>query len=266
MQTYDAFMLVVLVGATVFGFYKGMAWQIASLASLVVSYFASLRFSEQLAPVFGQQAPFNKFVAMAAIYVGTSFFIWTMFRFVSGVIDRVRLESFDRQIGGIIGFAKGVLLCILITMGVVMLLPEQGKKVVNSRSGHYIVALLDKAHSVFPPEIHQVVDPWLNDFEKKLNPNFVPHESDQQPQWPSQAQATTPIEWPQQGGQTQQQQQWPTTPQSQPAWPSSTQQQPQWPAQNGQSGQPYDASSTQPQEPNPYPGPYSAEVPGTRDY
>ena len=43
MQTYDMLMLVVLVGATVFGFWKGMAWQIASLASLVVSYFASLQ-------------------------------------------------------------------------------------------------------------------------------------------------------------------------------------------------------------------------------
>jgi len=38
-----------------------MAWQIASLASSGVSYFASLRFSEQLAPMFGQQAPLNKF-------------------------------------------------------------------------------------------------------------------------------------------------------------------------------------------------------------
>jgi hypothetical protein len=111
------------------------------------------------------------------------------------------------------------------------------------------------------------VDPWLNDFEKKLNPNFVPHGSDQQPQWPSQAQATTPIEWPQQGGQSPSQQpQWPTTPQSQPQWPSSTQQQPQWPAQNEQAGQPYGTYSTQPPEPNPYPGPYSAEVPGSRDY
>jgi membrane protein required for colicin V production len=266
MQTYDAFMLMVLVAATVFGFYKGMAWQIASLASLVVSYFAALRFSEQLAPVFGQQAPFNKFVAMLAIYVGTSFFIWTMFRFVSGVIDRVRLESFDRQLGGIFGFAKGVLLCIGITFFAVTLWKAQAEAIVNSQSGRYIVALLDKAHSVFPPEIHQVLDPYLNRIEERLNPNFQPHGHDAQQQWPSQAQATTPIEWPQQGGQSQQQPQWPTTPQSQPAWPSTSQQQPQWPAQNGQAGQPYDGHSTPPQEPNPYPGPYSAEVPGSRDY
>src|SRR5688572_3596631 len=108
-------MLLVLVAATIFGFWKGMAWQIASLASLVVSYFAALRFSTQLAPVFGDSAPLNRFVAMLAIYVGTSFIIWTSFRLIAGVIDKVRLESFDRQLGAMFGFAKGVLLCVVIT-------------------------------------------------------------------------------------------------------------------------------------------------------
>src|SRR3990170_7253499 len=71
METYDLLMILVLVAATLFGFWKGMAWQIASLASLAVSYVAALRFSEQLAPVFGDHAPLNRFVAMLAIYVGT---------------------------------------------------------------------------------------------------------------------------------------------------------------------------------------------------
>ena len=43
MQTYDLLMLLVLVCATIFGFWKGMAWQLASLASLVVSYIAALQ-------------------------------------------------------------------------------------------------------------------------------------------------------------------------------------------------------------------------------
>src|SRR5262245_1709400 len=98
MQTYDLLMLCVLVAATMFGFWKGMAWQIASLASLVVSYFAALRFSAQLAPMFGQHAPLDRFVAMFAIYIGTSFVVWAIFRLVSRVIDQVRLEAFDRQL------------------------------------------------------------------------------------------------------------------------------------------------------------------------
>jgi membrane protein required for colicin V production len=273
MQTYDMIMVLVLVGATVFGFWKGMAWQIASLASLVVSYIASLRFSDQLAPVFGQQAPLNKFAAMAAIYVGTSFFIWTMFRFVSKAIDKVRLESFDKQLGAMIGFAKGVLLCVAITFFAVVFAPQQqGQAIVNSQSGRYIVALLDKAHTVFPPEIHQIIDPYLNKVEERLNPNFQPHAQDMQQMWQTQLKNNLPagmpqIPWPQLPA-AQQQPAWPTTPNPQPAWPASSQTQPPWPA--SQPSQPRTADTRDPyapqREPQPFPGPYSAEVPASRDF
>ncbi len=265
MQNYDLLMLAVLVGATVFGFWKGMAWQIASLASIVVSYFVSLRFSEQLAPLFGQQAPTNKFIAMFAIYVGASFIIWMLFRFVSGAIDKIRLETFDKQLGAMFGFAKGVLLCIGITFAAVTFLPAQANAIVGSQSGHYIIALLDKAHSVLPPEIHQAIDPYLNRIEEKLNPNFQPHgDQDVRQMWPSgQTQTNAPAGWPQSPGApqapaSQQQPVWPASTQSQPGWP--TQQQPQ--QQPQATNDPYGVQS----EPNPYPGPYSAEVPTSRNY
>src|SRR5690349_18392900 len=50
MQAYDIIMLAVLAGSTLFGFAKGMAWQMASLASLFLSYFVALNFSHLLAP------------------------------------------------------------------------------------------------------------------------------------------------------------------------------------------------------------------------
>jgi len=134
MQTYDFLMIAVLVAATLFGFWKGMAWQLASLASLGLSYIAALKFSEQLAPVFGDHAPWNRFVAMLAIYIGTSFVIWMLFRLVAGAIDKVRLESFDRQLGAMFGLAKGVLLCVVITFfAVASLPPAQGQAIVESQ-------------------------------------------------------------------------------------------------------------------------------------
>jgi len=88
----------VLAAATLFGFWKGMAWQLASLASLVVSYFAALRFSPVLAPMFGSQEPFNRFVAMLVVYLVVSLVIWLAFRVVGDAIDRLRLQEFDRQV------------------------------------------------------------------------------------------------------------------------------------------------------------------------
>jgi membrane protein required for colicin V production len=255
MQTYDLLMLLVLVAATVFGFWKGMAWQIASLASLVVSYFAALRFSTQLAPVFGDSAPLNRFVAMIAIYIGTSFIIWTLFRLVAGTIDKVRLESFDKQLGAMFGFAKGVLLCVVITFFAVAALPSaQGEAIVASQSGRYIARLLDKSHSVFPPEIHQVVDPYLHKIEQRLNPNYQPHAGLQTnfPQ-PLETQPNQPAAG------------WPPMNMSIPDAIKSQLPQIQWPPSGGTPSSPADYNPySEPREPSPFP--YSAGVPGGRDY
>jgi membrane protein required for colicin V production len=263
MQTYDLVMLLVLVATTLFGYWKGMAWQIASLASLVVSYLAALRFSAQLAPTFGNAAPFNRFVAMLVIYIVTSFVIWTLFRLVSGAIDKVKLESFDSQMGALFGAAKGVLLCIAITFFAVTLLPPaQGEAIVNSQSGRYIVALLDKSHSVFPPEIHQIIDPYVNKVEERLNPNFQPHGNDLQGMWPSQAQAQTPssqpsmnwpplpqLTWPQSQGES-------TSPRPQPQTTGPTSIPTAWPPlpQTTTEPQPQSDPYAVPREPNPFPG------------
>jgi membrane protein required for colicin V production len=236
MQTYDALMILVLVAATVFGFWKGMAWQLASLASLIASYFISLKFSPQLAPYFGQQAPLNRFSAQLAIYIASSFIIWMMFRLVSGAIDKVKLQSFDKQLGALFGFAKGVLLCVAITFFAVTLAPQpQGQAIVSSQSGRYIVALLNKADAVCPPELHQVVGPYLNTIEQKLNPNFQPKGQDLQQMWQNQVKANMPsmpqMPWSQPQGSSQAQPTWPTSqPPQQQAWPTPSQGQPAWPS------------------------------------
>ena len=168
MEIYDICMLLVLVAATVFGAWKGMAWQIASLASLALSYLVALKFSEQLAPTFGAQAPLNRFIAMAVLYAGTSFTVWFLFRIVAGFINRVRLREFDRQMGAVVGAAKGVLLCVGITFFAVTLSERGRSAVLQSRSGYMIAQLLDRAEGVMPRELHQVLDPYLHRLENEL--------------------------------------------------------------------------------------------------
>jgi membrane protein required for colicin V production len=171
MDWYDILMLAVLGLATLFGAWKGMAWQLASLASLVLSYFLALRFSAQLAPIFGQQAPWNRFIAMLAIYVATSIAVWLAFRLVAGFLDRIKLRDFDHQVGAIFGFVKGTLLCVGITFFAVGLSEALRNHILATRSGHYIALLLNKAETVMPKEIHQVLDPYVQKIEDRLDPN-----------------------------------------------------------------------------------------------
>ncbi|HEY2827586.1 MAG TPA: CvpA family protein [Pirellulales bacterium] len=170
MDWYDIGMLAVLGLATLMGVWKGMAWQIASLGSLVLSYFLALRFSAPLAPIFGSSAPWNRFIAMLVIYLATSLVVWLMFRVVARFMDRVKLRDFDHHVGGLFGFIKGVLLCLAITFFALGLSDALRDHILATRSGHYMALFLNKADAIMPPEIHQVLDPYIDKLQQRLDP------------------------------------------------------------------------------------------------
>ena len=160
MQAYDIFMLTVLIAATVWGLWKGLAWQLASLGSIVLSYFVAFQFRGPVSKYIDATPPWNVFLAMLALYLATSALVWLGFRLVSSFIDRVKLKEFDHQIGAILGAAKGVVLCVIITLFAVTLAGEsQRKMIIESRSGHYIAILLDKSHGIMPKELHDILHP-----------------------------------------------------------------------------------------------------------
>ncbi len=173
---YDAVMLALLVGATVFGAWKGMAWQITSLASIIVSGIVAIRFGGSLAPLISEQAPWNRFIAMLILYLVTSFSIWIVFRFVAGAIDRVKLKEFDRQMGAIFGMTKGVLFCVVITFFAVTLSESLRQTVLASFSGRCIAKLIKNAAPVMPQEVTEVVGKYLEELDRRLDPKQPPTE------------------------------------------------------------------------------------------
>jgi membrane protein required for colicin V production len=199
-ETYDIVMLVVLVGATLFGAVKGFAWQLASIASIVVSYLVAYHFREPFSQSIHADPPWNRFLAMLILYVGTSLVIWVAFRMVSGSIDRLKLKEFDRQIGALFGLAKGALYCSLITLFAVTLLGDQiREKIVVSKSGRYIADVLNKSEAIIPPEIQEVVDPYLKRFDERFHNTASTSENGSSP-WGQTASGST--RWGQSGGST----------------------------------------------------------------
>ncbi|MCR4412016.1 MAG: CvpA family protein [Thermoguttaceae bacterium] len=167
-QPYDVFMLVVLGLTTVFGAWKGMAWQLASLASLVVSAIVALRFSGPLAPYLSEQE-WAPFAAMLILFLVTSLAIWLAFRVVAKAIDRLKLKEFDHQIGGLFGLAKGILLCIVITFFAVTLSEQTRQAVTKTPSGRAISYLIRQGKPMMPDKAREAVGKYLDDLDRKLN-------------------------------------------------------------------------------------------------
>ncbi len=174
LEAYDIGMLAVLLVAVVLGAWKGMAWQIASLASLVLSAAVAIRFSGLLAPLFSSSEPWNRFVAMFVLYLGVSLLIWIVFRMVSHAIDRVQLREFDRQAGALFGGLKGVALCLVITFFAVTLSEAARQAVLRSRSGYYIARLIQRAEPVLPEEVRGVLGGYIEELDRRLDPATPP--------------------------------------------------------------------------------------------
>ncbi len=182
-EPYDIAMLAVLAGAVLFGVWKGMAWQVASLCSVLVSAAVAIHSSPVLAPWFGNQEPWNRFAAMAVLYVLTAAAIWILFRLVSGVIDRVKLKEFDRQLGAIFGLAKGVLYCVIITFFAVTLSETGRQAVLQSRSGDLIARGIRYANPILPEDIRTYLGKYIDEFDAKLH--APPQEAPKMPATPS---------------------------------------------------------------------------------
>ena len=167
-EGYDLVMLGILAAAAVLGYFKGLVWQIAWIAGIAASTYVALRFGGPLSPFFGQQAPWNKLIAMLALYIATSLAVWLVFRVISGAINAIHLSAFDHQLGLLLGLAKGALLCVVITFFAVTLAPGYRDQIVASRSGRIVAEIIVRADQYLPKDVVETVDPFVKQFEDQL--------------------------------------------------------------------------------------------------
>src|SRR5687768_5200953 len=72
-MAFDLCMLAVLVFTTVRGAMKGVAWQLAAIAALVLCFLFATPLSVVVAPLIHVDPPLNRWIAMLAIYLVFSF-------------------------------------------------------------------------------------------------------------------------------------------------------------------------------------------------
>ncbi len=168
MAIYDIIMLVVFAGAIWFGYWKGLAWQIASLAAIIVSYIVASNFHNQVSGFIQVQAPWNHIGAMLVLFLGTSLVIWTIYATISKSLKKNELKGFDRQIGALLGAAKGALLCMVITMFATTYSEKAHKAVHTSLLGPHIENGIWTASDFVPSEIAQFVDPHIKKWKDKI--------------------------------------------------------------------------------------------------
>ncbi len=127
MTAYDAVMIGMIVAGMVWGAFKGIVWQLASILSLVAGYTVAHQLSAQVAPYMPGEPVVQCAVAMIAVYVLTSGGIFFGAWMIRSTLQKMKFEAYDRHLGMLLGGTEGALLGIVGTLFVVSLAPATAR-------------------------------------------------------------------------------------------------------------------------------------------
>jgi membrane protein required for colicin V production len=160
MTIYDGVMAALVVAGMVWGVWRGIIWQVASIASLVVGYAVAHQLSPQLAPHFPGEPVVARAEAMLAIYAAVSGAIFLAAWMVRSTLRKLRFLAYDRHLGMIMGGVEGALLGLVGTLFVVSLDKPLRAPIFASPTGHLVSQVMNYVGPVLPDEARQVLAPF----------------------------------------------------------------------------------------------------------
>jgi uncharacterized membrane protein required for colicin V production len=163
---YDLLTLVILMYAMFRGAMKGIVWQLATIAALLMCFFFSGSLSAAVAPFIRVEPPLNQWIAMFILYLGFSFVSFGVARAAHEMIESMRVEALDRHLGAILGLVKGGMFSLFLTFFLVTLSHSARETIINSESGYVAAVVIDRLDPVIPGDLHALLEPYI----RRLDP------------------------------------------------------------------------------------------------
>lgn len=164
-EVVDLISLALLVIFLIRGVWKGFVWQMAGLVSLIGGMVAANKLSPKVAPklhenfaIFREHDNADVITSYFLIFVAVMLVVLVLARALKGLIDRLRLNSYDRLLGGLFGGLKAVAVIVLVisvlTMFESTLVNDHIAKAYTGKVADFAVK---KSGPLFPEEIKQRV-------------------------------------------------------------------------------------------------------------
>src|SRR4051812_1379627 len=160
MTYYDMAMAGVVVAGMIWGAWRGIPWQLASMASLVLGYLVAQPMSAQLAPQLPGEPVVARAAAMLVIYAAVSGGVFLAAWLVRATLRKLQFEAFDRHLGMVLGGIEGAFIGLVATLFVVSLAPQTRGPIFASPSGRVVGQLMDTVGPVLPGEVRSVLTPF----------------------------------------------------------------------------------------------------------
>lgn len=160
MTIYDGVMLLIVVYCIFQGYWRGMAWQIAPIASLVLGYLFAVPLSVATAPYFGSP-PTNQLFALVTMYILVSLAVYLVIRSVRDSIDKLKLTEFDRHLGAVLGAIKGILFTLALTLTLIAVSATARDIILKSESSTIAARIFHRLYPILPKAVTDVLEPYV---------------------------------------------------------------------------------------------------------
>ena len=169
----DLVALAILLYCAVKGASRGLLSQLSWVIALLLCFKFSGTLAPAIEPLISIAPPLKQWLAMLAVYVGLCGVSFVVAGMLSSWMAKAKIIDFDKHLGGILGFVKGVVICMTIMFFAITMSIPMRDIVSQTYSGYAAAIILHNSRHLIPllpenavPTVRNVID----DFNKSLQP------------------------------------------------------------------------------------------------
>jgi uncharacterized membrane protein required for colicin V production len=162
---YDIFVVAILIVGMVRGAVRGVVWQLAGIAGIVLCLVFAETISHIGSPLVNLEPPLNQWVVMFVAYLFFSFLSFGFARLINSALEKAELKEYDKHLGAIFGLVKGAALCLVITFFLVTLSDTTRDMLRSSKSARYAAIVMDRLHPVMPAKLRGALVKYIHDLD-----------------------------------------------------------------------------------------------------
>lgn len=119
LNALDIICILIVSFHLILGAVKGATWQIMRIASIVLGFWCASHYSQAVLDrwpdsLMKPDAPYGIYVAQVAVFLAVYLAFFFLTHLLKSIIDKIKLGSWDRMLGAILGAAKGAAICSLV--------------------------------------------------------------------------------------------------------------------------------------------------------
>lgn len=166
MNALDIFTILVIVFFTGLGVYHGLIKSISSLVAVVGGLYLAKRFSIEVSAFLSvlHVADVRGVLGFFVVFIFFFILIKIFMHFLQKILNASVLATFDTVLGGMIGFAKGAIIVLMVMAMLQVILPKNSAILVHSS----LLPYSQKAIGVISGFIPEQMQPYIQKTTKKI--------------------------------------------------------------------------------------------------